>query len=292
MALSVIVYQYGKVASTSLVATLNRMRGVQAHQCHFFGKDAFLSTVSRLCNPHTNDYFFKHSLGQLNENLRVYRQYHHKHRDAEERFIVVTVAREPFDWFKSSVLQEIEGHLANFRLALEAEQSRQMGDRELVTSGLALVFSRIHQALDTVGGDINGLTVARRRDLNQHIPFADADDFEAFLFILSRYLQPHVWFQTQFTPEFGVVPTEMETVAGGLRRSDTEKGPVYLIQYERMEEAFAALCALEGLPSKSLSRANTGADKHYASEVSAAFASAEALRLKERTVSDISRLFE
>ena len=38
--LNVIVYQYGKVASTSLVTTFIKMRGVSAHQCHFFGEDA------------------------------------------------------------------------------------------------------------------------------------------------------------------------------------------------------------------------------------------------------------
>ena len=40
MTLNVIVYQYGKVASTSLVTTFIKMRGVSAHQCYFFGEDA------------------------------------------------------------------------------------------------------------------------------------------------------------------------------------------------------------------------------------------------------------
>ena len=37
---NVIVYQYGKVASASLVTTSIKMRGLSAHQCHFFGEDA------------------------------------------------------------------------------------------------------------------------------------------------------------------------------------------------------------------------------------------------------------
>ena len=124
VSVSFIVYQYGKVASTSLVETLNSMRHVRAHQCHFFGVEAFQATIARLCNPHTNDYFFKHSLGQLTENVRAYREYHRTDRADGERFVVVTVAREPFDWFQSAVLQEIEGHLSNFRLALSAELQR------------------------------------------------------------------------------------------------------------------------------------------------------------------------
>ena len=116
--LNVIVYQYGKVASTSLVTTFNKMRGVSAHQCHFFGEDAFRATVTRLCNPDTNDYFFKHSLGQLAENLKAYRLYHRKDPAEDDRCIVLTVAREPFDWFRSSLVQEIEGHIPALTLSL------------------------------------------------------------------------------------------------------------------------------------------------------------------------------
>ena len=39
--LDVIVYRYGKVASTSVGTAVNEMRGVSAHKCHFFGEEAF-----------------------------------------------------------------------------------------------------------------------------------------------------------------------------------------------------------------------------------------------------------
>jgi len=39
--LDVIVYPYGKVASTSVITAVNEMRGVSAHKCHFFGAEAF-----------------------------------------------------------------------------------------------------------------------------------------------------------------------------------------------------------------------------------------------------------
>ena len=39
--LDVIVYRYGKVASTSVITAVNEMRGVSAHKCHFFGEEAF-----------------------------------------------------------------------------------------------------------------------------------------------------------------------------------------------------------------------------------------------------------
>ena len=39
--LHVIVYRHGKVASTSVVTTVNEMRGVSSYRDHFFGEEAF-----------------------------------------------------------------------------------------------------------------------------------------------------------------------------------------------------------------------------------------------------------
>ena len=147
MALTVIIYQYGKVASTSLTETLNRMSNVDAYQCHFFGEDAFRATITRLCNADTNDYFFEHSLGQLNENLKAYQLYHQKayqlyhqkDRAGGDRCIVLTVAREPFDWFRSSFVQEIEGHIPALSLSLRDQNVDTISQAEIVTEGLALL---------------------------------------------------------------------------------------------------------------------------------------------------------
>jgi len=139
LALTVIIYQYGKVASTSLTETLNRMSNVDAYQSHFFGEDAFRATITRLCNADTNDYFFEHSLGQLNENLKAYQLYHQKDRAGGDRCIVLTVAREPFDWFRSSFVQEIEGHIPALSLSLRDQNVDTISQAEIVTEGLALL---------------------------------------------------------------------------------------------------------------------------------------------------------
>ena len=39
--LDVIVYWCGRVANTSVVTTINEMRGVSAHKCRFLGDEAF-----------------------------------------------------------------------------------------------------------------------------------------------------------------------------------------------------------------------------------------------------------
>ena len=291
MTLNVIVYQYGKVASTSLVATLNKMRCVSAHQCHFFGEDAFRATVTRLCSPDINDYFFKHSLGQLSENLRAYRLYHQKERPGGDRCIVLTVAREPFDWFRSSLIQEIEGHIPALKLSLRNRHVESMSHAEVVTEGLTLLLERIHGALDTVDGGVDGLLPAKRRELDKILPFVDTQDFEAFLFLLSRFLQPHWWFRTQFTPEFGFSVEDMLDQGNGLLRSNTPRGDVYLARYEQLEGAFAQLLAVEGLPARSLVRVNEGHTKQFAGDINAVLKTPPALALKSRSQSEITRLF-
>ena len=287
--LNVIVYQYGKVASTSLVTTFNKMRGVSAHQCHFFGEDAFRATVTRLCNPDTNDYFFKHSLGQLAENLKAYRLYHRKDPAEGDRCIVLTVAREPFDWFRSSLVQEIEGHIPALILSLRDRGVESMSTEHIVSEGLTLLLERIRSAIDSVEGGIDALVPAKRRELDQLIPFTDTEDFEAFLFILSRFLQPHWWFRTQFSPEFDIDLADMVDVGAGLLRAPTDKSDVYLARYEHLEAAFAQLLELESLPDKSLVRVNEGHSKQFATEINAVFETEFAAQLKARSHSEITR---
>jgi hypothetical protein len=290
LALNVIVYQYGKVASTSLVATFNKMRGVSAQQCHFFGQDAFRQTVTRLCNPDTNDYFFKHSLGQLNENLKAYRRYHQKDRAPEDRCIILTVAREPFDWFRSSLVQEIEGHIPALTLSLRDRDVATMDLTQIITEGLALLIDRIQGALGTVEGGIDALVPAKRRELDQHLAFTDTEDFEAFLFLLSRFLQPHLWFKTQFSPELGVGIADMSDVGQSLLKAQANTGDVYLARYEALEDAFARLLVLENLPTQKLARVNEGQHKLFSAEITAAFDTDAANQLKAKSDSELTRL--
>ena len=289
MTLNVIVYQYGKVASTSLVTTLNKMRGVSAHQCHFFGEDAFQATITRLCNPDINDYFFKHSLGQLAENLKAYRLYHRKDPPEGDRCIILTVAREPFDWFRSSLLQEIEGHVPALALSLRDRGMESMRTEQIIFEGLSLLLERIRGAIESVEGGIDTLVPAKRRELDQMIPFTDNEDFEAFLFLLGRFLQPHWWFRSQFTPEFGIDLADMIDAGAGLLRGLTGKSNIYLARYEKLEAAFAQLLELENLPRRELVRVNEGHSKQYAAEISAVFDTEVAAEVKALSRSEITQ---
>lgn len=58
----VVVYQFGKVASTALVATLNEQTGIEAVQSHFLGEPALRSTLGARLNPAQGEYFVFHQL--------------------------------------------------------------------------------------------------------------------------------------------------------------------------------------------------------------------------------------
>lgn len=121
----IIVYQFGKVGSTSLVASLNALENVTAYQSHFLGKIAFGQILHILLDPDTSDYFFEHNLGQLSQNIRTQRAIDMFNRQQDEIFFL-SLAREPLDWYRSAVSQDLVGTLEGFKLfATENGNSNQ-----------------------------------------------------------------------------------------------------------------------------------------------------------------------
>ena len=163
-----------------------------------------------------------------------------------------------------------------------------MTEAEIVTQGLALLMQRLNLALDAVEGNADALDTAKRRELERALHFDSAQDFKGFLFLLSKFLRPHWWFRTQFTPEFGVDIHDMVNEGQGLRSQRTVRGNVYLARYEQLESAFTRLLDLESLPAKRLKWVNEGHKKPLSEEVSAAFQTESALALKTRTRSEIT----
>jgi len=284
-----IVYQYGKVASTSLVTALNEFEEVSAYQCHFLGQEAFQSIVQRLCNPALDDYFFQHSLGQLTHNIQAYRYYLCRDEPNSDPCTIVSIAREPFDWFRSSLIQEIEGHLSYLKLSVELNNLHCEEAGEVVFRGLTLFLERLDLTLNSVSS-IDELTVELRRGLKGSIHFANDADFEGYLFLLGRFLMPHFWFKTQFSTAMGISLSDMESVGKGLFRSSTNKNSVYLIKFEQMNEAFSMLLKLEGLGEVELTRENESQSKPFAEEVRQVLSSRLGESVRKRTVSETSKL--
>lgn len=276
----IIVYQYGKVGSTSITAALNRLRGVEAHQCHFLGEEAFADTLRRLVNPELSDYFFDHGTGQLMHNLRIYRYFQRREIDPDP-VTVLTLAREPFDWFRSAIAQDIGEHLAALRRMLEVRDISPASEREVVSEGVPLLLGRLLEAVEHFGSVDAMCEGARYPELRSGLEHADLTDFRALMFFVNTFLRPHLWYQTHFAPAIGVSLSALQPMAAGALCARQDWGGVYLVRYESLAAGFQAVLEDIGLQAGArLPRRNLGARKPLAAELAAAFSTRAAARLQ------------
>lgn len=274
-----IVFQYGKVASTTLVSALGQLEGVEAHQAHFLGPKSFNEMLTRLVTPGIGSYFFEHSLGQLSENIRIYRHLIEPMAEGE-RLTVISLSREPFDWFRSAITQDIEGHLQSLSAMLGRRGARTSTPEAILGSGLELVFSLINEAIG-VFGSLDALCEGQRyRRLRSEMRWQSDADFQQFMFFLNIFLRPHVWFDSHLDSAFGLKLEDLGRAPwGGLYR-DCDWGRLYLLRFEALAEDMAAVMREQGFDAPlDLSPENTSAEKPFRTEINAAFATEAARRL-------------
>ena len=274
-----IVYQYGKVGSTSLVNALNTLPESQAFQSHFMGKDAFTATLARLQDPMLPEYFFEHSAGQLIENLRIFR--HFSRRDiSDDKLTIISVAREPFDWFRSCISQDIAQHLASFRATLQQKNITHTDDADVLEQGMTLLFRRLLQAIEYFGS-VDALCQGKRYTLHKHINIPDPNDFKNFMFLLNIFLRPHTWFNSHLEKEMNCEIRTMAPLGSTALCHRQSWGNIYLLRYESLSEGFQlVLDDLEYSKEISLPHSNVSKHKPFSAELDAIFSLPEALELQ------------
>ncbi len=283
-----IVYQYGKVGSTSIVNTLNKLPEVKAFQAHFLGDLAFSQTLTRLQDPNTPDYFFEHSAGQLFKNLRIYRHYLKRYA-SPDRLTMLTLAREPFDWFRSGIAQDVQEHLNTFKSMLDKQGTAYSGDAAAVTLGCELMFERLIAVIEHCGS-VEAITPKMRPQLRDVIDAADPADFSAFLFLLNTFMRPHMWFKMHFAKVLDTNIRDLEPVSDNLLRQENDWGNTYLIKYEGLEQGFFETMTDLGYKARlNLQKKNLSKDKAYSAELKAAFDGTRAQRLQELCSSEDTR---
>jgi hypothetical protein len=274
-----IVYQYGKVGSTSLVNALNTMPETQAFQSHFLGKDAFTQTLERLQDPLVSDYFFEHSAGQLIENLRIYRHYASRGM-GDNKLTVITVTREPFDWFRSCIAQDIAQHLTTFRTTLEKKNVAFSSDAEALKLGLQLLFQRILQAVEHFGS-VDALCAGKRYTLHRELEIPEPVEFKSFMFFLNIFLRPHTWFASHLKKEMDCDVRDMTPLSPVASCKRFDWGNIYLLRYESLSEGFSQLQDDLGYKHRiTLPHSNDSRDKLLSGELDAIFLQPEAQLVK------------
>ena len=274
----IVVYQFGKVASTAIVKSLNDCEGVQAHQCHFLGNDALQRIIPNATNSRTSAYFRKHTVGQLIQNLELTYLVNMAVNGSDgQRLIVVSLSREPLDWLRSCVQQDIEGYkddlLAFSNERFPGEASIELGLRGVIDClcGVLSRFGSAQNAIDTLGIGSSKTACGVRDEIQ--------DDFVRKMFLLA--LRPLVWFDEHFSKCFDVQLCEFSK-QGAYWLKETKPSTFVLLRYEDLEDVFPAAMQRVGVPfeEKRLCRANESKNKPFADEIQRAFQGEEAVELR------------
>lgn len=279
--LVVVVFQFGKVASTSIVNGLNAIEGVEAHQSHYLGHTAYERMLRNVMDPSIADYFFEHQLGQMAANIRISRRMARiESGTVPGRVAILTVVREHMDWFRSALVQDVVGHLDLLNGLYSIENpGQETGPRARVRAGINAMFDRILELIDECGGAEAFLSRFRNKDLSI---FSERDFYALpggpqFLF---SFVRPLIWFPDHFLESTGIALSEFAAEDGFWKHDHGERAH-YILRYEDLGTALprvASELGLEGgvpLPEK-----NVSARKPFAEDVRDVCSGARAQQLK------------
>lgn len=277
-----VVYQFGKVASTSLVATLNEIENVEATQSHFLGRAALTSIFQTLTRPETSDYFFEHQLGQLIHNTGLTRRLDKiSSGEADERLLVMSLTRDPLAWFRSSIVQDIKGYLPQFQKFLTRLDIPYENESELVKLALTRSMS-IFETLLSRNGGVDAAISALASDPVQTFANTAIESDPDMKRVFYMMLRPFTWFSDHFERSLGVRVGDM-TPSDGILSYSNGYGDYFIFKYENLETAFP-LClnrlGFQQVPA--LKAKNVSVDKYLAKEIESAFSSPAAQRLNRQ----------
>lgn len=268
-----VVYQMGKVASTSIVDTLDGIDGIDAVQSHFLGNAALAKIIPSLTDPEISDYFFKHSFGQFIENVEITRNITtlRTGRKPETRLLMVSLSRDPVDWIRSSVVQDIEGYIPVLKKIIEAAGKTAETDEEIVQRGLRIFLDVSRQVLERFGGidELRATPQVLSHAFDKTI-FRDLLEARRMFLML---LRPADWFTSHFKAATSLDITDMTRVAGAWEHSE-EHADFVIVRYEDFRQSLPQYLRRKGIADiEAFSTRNLSESKPFAAEIAKVFAS-------------------
>jgi hypothetical protein len=277
-----VVFQFGKVASTAIVDSLNRVAGVTAVQSHFLGAEMLQQTLGQLLYPGGADYFYRHRLGQFVENIRITREINAFRAGLrpDTRLTLISVTREPLDWLRASLVQDLQGYLTGFAALGRHWGLRPDTEGELIRAVLPRLLGTVAARLDETGGPdafLSGPLVWPR--LIESTGDPESDLFQETFAAMT--LQPISWFYTHFAAAAGTEAEQLASVEQGLRfQAAPGWCEVHVLRYERVEEGFRRVAERLGLEGVELEWVNESRNKPHAQVIAAVCAGPEAAALR------------
>lgn len=207
----VIVYQMGKVASTSLVRTLNGVETIGAYQSHFLGMEILQKMVELLARPAQEEHFTRHGEGQLLTNLHLTRLLngYKSGREGEKKIYILTLARHPIDWFISQLIQEMDGYVAGFKLLAKERTGQDLDEKEAVEEGVEALKSELSRMLEfflsrgeCLGSQnlLKALWSEVREGYERDVPHLSP----ILMSHLSAFCRPYSWFDEHILSNFDI----------------------------------------------------------------------------------------
>jgi len=271
----IVVYQFGKVASTSLVATLNALPGVEAVQAHFLGRDNLKEMVDLIVDPGTSEYFHKHQVGQFVENAKTTRiiNFYRQGREAESDLSIISLCRNPFNWFRSSIIQDMAGYLPVLQALHVGYEQDSVDDEVRTRQALGRVLVQFSEIIRDFGGidELLDHPKGHNKALSEH-PFFSGN--RSLLRMFYMMLRPFSWFETHYRKAICYDVGDLPEIDQGVLFRGVGWASLFVLRYEDLEAHIKV--AAERLrigPIEQLVRENVSDRKEMFEPVRQAFAS-------------------
>ncbi|MDJ0638698.1 MAG: hypothetical protein QNJ20_07685 [Paracoccaceae bacterium] len=289
----VIVYQFGKVASTSLVNALNRCPGIEAHQSHFLGESALQRIIPIAVGRGTSPYFHEHLSGQLLANVHLtYRANKVLSGQAKGPLRVISLCREPMDWFRSGIVQDIDGYRDDILAYAGSLGLSGDSDQELLQSGLEQILARLTEIIAAKGGIEPALHDFLTKGGASMIDGIEAGQSPIVRRLFFLAIRPLVWFDEHFAKCFDKTLADFVCM-GSYWHTEGDRAAFVLLRYEDLTHTLEdALSAIGITLAEPLRQDNVSRSKAFADCVLAAFASDAASDLGHHILgSEYARFF-
>lgn len=289
-----VVYQFGKVASTSIVNSLNAVPGVTAVQSHFLGTENLKQMVDMFVDVERPLHFYEHNLGQFLKNLQITRNIYEfrAQRRPGEKLVVISLCRDPLDWLRSSIAQDIVGYLPFFK-AVAKDRMLDLEDEDaIIEAVLPLILSDLQDGIARVGGIDEFMESGK--PWNQAFPHTGnpplVRDYRRFFALM---LRPFEWYEEHFERLLEMNLSVFRPIAPRLLHHDATWCEVFVLRYEDIPVSMPVIANKLGIAGQfRLSQDNVSASKNYAAAIRKGFASEEAVLLsKAFQQTRYSRLF-
>lgn len=274
-----VVYQMGKVASTSLVATLEKHPDITAVQSHFLGVDALKEILPSILSSNLGDYFYFHQFGQFKANVEVTRRINMiLAGQVDERLLILSLSRDPVDWFRSSLVQDMQAYAPQLVAYATRHGLAGQNDDETICRALTHVLRHFAEILERRGG-IDAHFEKRRQGYGEGFEDTPLASDAHLQQIFRMMLRPYRWFEEHFERATGLDLCTFERT-GDVYLLSNARADYMVMRYEDIDKAFVPALASIGIDvQRELEAKNISHRKPFAVTTRAAFLSKAGLAL-------------